>query len=361
MIKRIHNFSAGPGALPQPVLEQIQEELVDFRGEGMSIMEMSHRGKVVDTMYHETVEDLRTLIGINDDYDLIFMGGGARTQFALVPMNLLSKDSHAEYLVTGTWSEGALNDAKKLGDARTLYDSKESGHNHVPTHSQYTADPKAAYLHYTSNNTIFGTQFHDVPQTHAPLVCDMSSDILSHPFDVSKYGLIYAGAQKNMGPAGVTLLIIRKDLLERSSESLPEMFSFAKIAAKSSMLNTPPVFPIYVVGLVAKYLLKTGGLPAMGKQNETKSKRLYDAIDNSQGFYTPHAQPTSRSHMNVTFRLPNEELEAIFVKEAQGRDLSGLKGHRSVGGIRASLYNAVLPESVDALLSFMEEFRAKHG
>ncbi len=362
MTHRVHNFSAGPAALPLPVLEQAQSELLDFRHSGMSVMEMSHRGKIYDQVHNEAIADLRTLLGASDDYAVIFMGGGARTQFALVPTNLLAKGAFAEYVVTGTWAEGALKEAKKLGDARSVYSSADSKHDHVPASGAFVVDGKAAYLHYTSNNTIFGTQFHYVPNSGAvPLVCDMSSDILSQPVEVNRYAVIYAGAQKNMGPAGVTVALIHKDLLKRSPPDLPEMWSYAKIADKNSLLNTPPVFPIYVMGLVIKHLLKCGGLPAQAARNSEKAELLYATIDASGGFYRGHAKAESRSQMNVTFRLPSPELEADFVEAAKKQGLEGLKGHRSVGGIRASIYNAVELSSVQALVSFMKEFLQKRG
>lgn len=362
MTKRVHNFSAGPSALPLPVLAQVQRELTDFRGTGMSIMEMSHRGKVYEAVHNETIADLKTLLGVGNDYSVLFMGGGARTQFALLPTNLLPKGGFAEYVLTGTWAEGAYEEAKKLGDARALWSSKDERYTHVPQPEVLRPTPGAAYLHYCSNNTIYGTQYHHIPETHGvPLICDMSSDILSRPVDVSKFAMIYAGAQKNMGPSGVTFLLVRNDLLERVPKNLPDMWSYAKVAKENSLLNTPPTFAIYMVGLVAKWLLSLGGLAAMGRRNQEKAELIYKAIDNSGGFYTPHARPSSRSWMNVTFRLPNEELTAQFVTASQKAELEGLKGHRSVGGIRASIYNAVDLEAVRALVAFMDDFRAKHG
>jgi phosphoserine aminotransferase len=362
MAKRVHNFGAGPGALPLSVLEQAQRELVDFQGTGMSIMEMSHRSKTYEAVHNQAIADLKKLMGAGDDYSVLFMGGGARTQFALVPMNLLEKGKHADYIVTGTWAEGAFSEAKKIGEARELWSSAKEKHNHVPKPGEVKASADAAYLHYTSNNTIYGTQFHHVPEAgKAPLVCDMSSDFLSRPLDVSRYGLIYAGAQKNIGPAGVVVVIIRKDLLARSAATLPDLFSYAKIDKENSLLNTPPVFAIYMVGLCAKWLVESGGLKAMAQRNQDKADTLYKAIDGSGGFYRPHAKPDSRSQMNVTFRLPSEELEGKFVSEATKSGLEGLKGHRSVGGIRASIYNATSLDSVKALEAFMGDFKKKNG
>jgi phosphoserine aminotransferase len=362
MARRIHNFSPGPGALPLEVLEQAKADLVDYRGTGMSIMEQSHRDKPYEAAHNEAIANIKELLGVDADHSIIFMGGGARTQFALVPMNILPKGGFAEYVVTGMWAEGAVKEGKKIGEVREAYSSAASKHDHVPEQAQIKVDAKAAYLHYTSNNTIYGTQFQYVPDSgNVPLVCDMSSDILSKPVDINKFALVYAGAQKNIGPAGVTILIVRKDMLERSQKSLPEMFNFALMAENNSLFNTPPVFPIYMCALTTAYLKKQGGLKEVEKLNEAKAKKVYDAIDGSGGFYRGHAKQGSRSRMNVTFRLPSEELEAKFVKESAAADLSGLKGHRSVGGLRASIYNAVPLASVDALVGFMKDFVKKAG
>ncbi len=362
MPQRVHNFNAGPAALPLPVLEQVQHDLLDFAGSGMSILEMSHRSATYEQVHDQTLADLRTLLQCSEDYAMIFMGGGALSQFALVAMNILPTGAHADYLLTGTWSTTALKEAQKLGDARPLWSSAETHFDRVPLTSDYRVDPAAAYLHYTSNNTIVGTQFSLAPETgEVPLVCDMSSDILSQPVNISQFGLIYAGAQKNAGPAGVTMVIIRRDLLGRCPADLPTPFNYAAIAAGNSLHNTPPVFAIYIVGLVAAHLLEQGGLTAIATYNEQKATRVYAAIDDSGGFYRGGAQPHSRSLMNVTFRLPSEELEAHFVAESTEAGLIGLKGHRSVGGIRASLYNAVSLESAQALVDFMADFRQRRG
>ena len=360
MTHRAHNFNAGPAALPLPVLTQVQQDLIDYAGTGMSILEMSHRSAIYEQVHNDAIADLRTLLDCPEDYELLFMGGGAQSQFALVPMNMLSQGQYAEYVVTGTWAKSALVEAEKIGEVRALWSSESQGFNRVPTPQDYEAASDAAYLHYTSNNTIVGTQFTTVPTVgDVPLVCDMSSDILSQPIDVSQYGLIYAGAQKNIGPAGVTLVIVHKALLERSPDSLPATMSYARMARANSLLNTPPVFAIYIVGLVAKHLLQFGGLEAMATQNADKGTRLYAAIDDSDGFYQGCADPLCRSLMNVTFRLPTEALEATFVTECEAAGLVGLKGHRSVGGIRASIYNAVPVESVQALVDFMADFRQR--
>jgi phosphoserine aminotransferase len=367
---RIHNFAAGPSAIPLPVLEQAQAELLDFQGTGVSIMEHSHRGPAYDAVHQQTIADLRTLLGPgNEEFEVLFMGGGARSQFALVPMNLLYPGASAGYLTTGRWSEMALSEGRKLGEklcqVQELWSSAEHGHDRVPGAGEFTVDPRLAYLHYTSNNTIAGTQYPTPPEGgEVPLVCDASSDIFSRPIDLKPMGLIYAGAQKNLGPSGVTLVVVRKDLLVRSHEkvlALADMFNYETIARKNSLLNTPPTFGIYMVGLVAKWILDGGGLAAMAERNEAKAAALYKAIDGSGGFYRGHAQPGSRSRMNVTWRLPTPELEAQFVEQAKGEGMIGLKGHRSVGGVRASIYNAVTPEAVGDLVGFMEEFARRHG
>lgn len=365
MTHRVHNFGAGPAALPLEVLETVRGELLDYRGSGVSILETSHRSPRYDEIHEGAVAGLRELLGgaaLGDDYEILFMGGGARTQFGLVPWNLLPAGGSADYLVTGRWSEMAVAEAAKRGRAREAWSSAATGHDRVPEPGEYEVDPDAAYLHYTSNNTIFGTQFHDVPEAGAvPLVSDASSDVLSRPLDLSRFGLLYAGAQKNLGPAGVTVVIVRRDLLVRSPEELPDTLSYSRMAAKRSLLNTPPVFAIYVLGLVLRQLRDRGGLQGAARRNEEKAALLYRTIDGSGGFYRGHARPDSRSRMNVTFRLPSEELEARFVAEAAEEGMVGLKGHRSVGGIRASIYNAVGRESVVALMHFMEAFFHRNG
>ena len=362
MPRRAHNFNAGPAALPLPVLEQVQRDLLDFAGSGMSILEMSHRSALYERVHNQAIDDLRSLLGCPDDYAILFMGGGALTQFALVAMNFLPAGTFADYLDTGNWSTTAIRQARKVGDARTLWSGASIHYERVPTLQDYDVDPTAVYLHYTSNNTIVGTQFALPPETgDVPLFCDMSSDFLSQPIDVSQFGLIYAGAQKNAGPAGVTIVIIRRDLLNRCPDGLPSSFNYAEIAAHNSLLNTPPVFGIYVVGLVANALVSQGGLEAVATQNMQKATLLYQTLDNSGGFYRGHAQPFSRSLMNVTFRLPTEALEVRFVAESTEAGLIGLQGHRSVGGLRVSLYNAVSLADVQALIAFMADFQQRYG
>ena len=370
MTHRIHNFGAGPAALPLPVLEEAQRELLDFQGTGVSMLEHSHRGPVYDAVHQQTIADLRALFGPgHEDFEILFMGGGARSQFALVPMNLLYAGATAGYLTTGRWSEMALEEARKLGDGkarvRELWSSGAHGHDRVPGAGEFAVEEGMTYLHYTSNNTVAGTQYPATPEAGGvPLVCDMSSDIFSRPIDLQTYGLIYAGAQKNLGPAGVTLVVVRKDLLEPPRTTLAplgDMFDYRKVAAKNSLLNTPPTFPIYIIGLVARWLLDGGGLTRMAARNEEKAATLYRVIDGSGDFYRGHAQEGSRSRMNVTFRLPSEDLEARFVEEAREQGMIGLKGHRSVGGVRASIYNAVTLEAIHDLVRFMETFARRHG
>lgn len=368
MTHRVHNFGAGPAALPLPVLERVQQELLDYRGSGLSILESSHRGKHYGEVHESAMARLRSLVGgaaLGDDYEVLFMGGGARTQFGLVPWNLMRPGGSADYLVTGRWSEMAVAEAAKRGHAIEVWSSAGTGHDRVPGAGELPPDRldrAAAYLHYTSNNTIFGTQFHHVPDAGAvPLVCDMSSDVLSRPLDLERYGLIYAGAQKNLGPAGVTVVLVRRDLLPRTPAELPDTLSYPTVAEKRSLLNTPPVFAIYVLDLVLAHLQERGGLDGAAERNEEKARKLYGAIDGSGGFYRGHARPESRSWMNVTFRLGEPALEERFVAAAAGGGLVGLKGHRSVGGIRASIYNAVEIEAVEALVAFMEDFADRNG
>lgn len=361
MTKRVFNFNAGPGALPLEVLEQAQAELLDFKGTGMSVMEMSHRSKEFEAVIGGAEADLRTLLGIPANYKVLFQQGGASLQFTMVPMNLLPAGASADYIVTGVWGKTALKEAAKLGKVRTAANTEADGFKSLPTSFDY--DPNAAYLHFTSNETIHGIEFFTEPTPPAgvPLVCDASSDFISHPVDVSKYALIYAGAQKNAGPSGVTIVIVRDDMLERVPANLPVMLDYKAQAATGSMHNTPPSFSVYMVGLVFKWALKSGGLAAIEKVNRQKAELVYNAIDQSGGFYRGHAQPAARSLMNITFRLPSEELEETFAKEAKSAGLIGLKGHRSVGGMRASTYNAVTLEGAQALVQFMAEFQRKNG
>lgn len=361
--KRVFNFNPGPAALPLPVLEQAQAEMLDFRGTGMSVMEISHRSKEFEALIKEAEADLRDLLRIPAEYKVLFLQGGATLQFAMVPMNLRPNGGSADYLLTGSWGKKAFKEAQKLGATRLAVTTEASNFDHLPSPAELDLDPKAAYLHFTSNETIQGVEFFEEPTPPAgvPLVCDASSDFLSRPLDISRYGLLYAGAQKNAGPAGVVIVIIRSDLLERTPANLPSLLNYKELAAENSLLNTPPCWNVYIVGLVLKWLKAQGGLTEIAKRNRAKADLLYKVIDESGGFYRGHARPDSRSVMNVTFRLPSEALEEQFVAEAKKNDLIGLKGHRSVGGIRASIYNAVTMEAVESLAQFMQEFQRKHG
>lgn len=358
---RIFNFSAGPAVLPLPVLEEVQRDLLALPGVGMSILEISHRSKRFEEIIQTAEGDIRRLSNIPENYHVLFTQGGASMQFSMVPMNLLPSGGKADYVLTGSWSKKALKEAQKVGQTNVAASTEADNFARIPAKTELKLDPAAAYAHITTNNTIFGTEWSYDPDTGAvPLVADASSDIFSHPIPVEKYGLIYAGVQKNLGPAGATLVIIRDDLLARSPKGLPTMLDYNTYVKEKSLYNTPPVFAIYIVGLVAKWLISQGGLEQMARRNQEKAGLLYDEID-STAFYRGHAAPDSRSLMNVTFRLPNEDLERQFVSEATRAELDGLKGHRSVGGIRASLYNAFPREGVEALVSFMKEFERTHG
>ena len=358
---RVFNFSSGPAVLPVPVLEQAQRDLVALPGVGMSILEISHRSAPFEAIVRKTDADIRRLAGVPSNYRILFLQGGASTQFSMVPMNLLTEGSTADYLVTGSWSQKAVKEARKVGNVHVAASTEGDNFNRIPSSAEWTLTPGAAYVHITSNNTIEGTQWKSLPETgDVPLVSDASSDIFSAPIDVGRFGLIYAGAQKNLGPAGVTLAVIREDLLARSAKSLPTMMNYAVHAENGSLYNTPPVFAIYIVGLVAEWLIGQGGLPAAAAVNERKAARLYAELDRT-GFWRPTAHKDSRSVMNVTFRLGSEDLEKKFVKEATAEGLDGLKGHRSVGGMRASIYNAFPEDGVDALISFMREFERRNG
>jgi phosphoserine aminotransferase len=358
--KRIHNFSAGPAVLPEPAIEEAQKNLLALPGVGMSVMEISHRSKVADEIFAVTDANLRQLLHLPEDYKILFLQGGASLQFSMVPMNLLRGEGRtADYVVTGSWGEKAVKEAQKEGSTKVVWTGKNDSFVRVPALGEMQLDPNAVYVHFTSNETIQGVQFQSEIETNGiPLVCDASSDILSRPIDIRRYGLIYAGAQKNMGPAGLTLVIIRADLLEKCADKLPSVLSYKVHADNNSVYNTPPVFAIYITMLVTKWLVEEiGGLEKMEVLNRRKAGLLYQAIDASEGFYRGHSQPDCRSLMNVTWRLPNEDLEKEFVSEAKKRGLDGLKGHRSVGGIRASIYNAMPEEGVQALREFMLEFQ----
>ena len=359
-MSRAYNFFAGPATLPAEVLEEAKEHLTDYKGIGYSIMEASHRGKAYDEIHNEAVANIRELLGLSDDYSVLFMTGGASTQFALVPMNLRGPGQTADYSNSGAWAAKALKEAQILGETTVVADTSDASPARMPRMEEISESENSAYFHITSNETISGTRWSTFPETKAPLVADMSSEMLSRPIDPSKFGLIYAGAQKNLGPSGVTLVIIRNDLAERAPATVPTIMRYATHISKNSLFNTPPTFPIYMLALVTRWLKEKGGLAEMEKQNEAKAKKLYDAIDASD-FYRGTAAVEDRSVMNVTWRLPSEELEAQFVAEATERNMVGLKGHRSVGGIRASIYNSFPPEGVDALVEFMKGFEAANG
>ena len=360
-VHRIHNFAAGPAVLPLPVLEQIQRDLIALPGVGMSILEISHRSKPFEAIIQKAEADIRTLAGIPASYRVLFLQGGASTQFSMVPMNLLTAGATADYIDSGSWAEKAIKEAKKVGAVNVAASSKADNYSRIPAQSELTLTKGAAYVHMTSNNTIEGTEFKQLPEVgDAPLVNDTSSDMFSRPIDVARHALIYAGAQKNMGPAGVTVVIIRDDMLARSQKTLPTMLNYAVHAENKSLYNTPPAFSVYALGLVMHWLLEQGGLTAIAAVNERKAQKLYTEIDRT-GFYRGTAQKDSRSLMNVTFRLATEDLEARFIKESAAADLDGLKGHRAVGGMRASIYNAFPEAGVDALVGFMQEFERKNG
>ncbi len=359
--ERIFNFSAGPAVLPLEVLEEAQRNLVALPGVGMSILEISHRSKPFDDIIQGCEADLRALAGIPDGYHVLFLQGGASLQFSMVPMNLLPAGGSADYIVTGTWAQKAVKEAKRVGAVKIAASTESESFKRVPRQNELTLDPNAAYVHYTTNNTIYGTEFHYVPDVGAvPLVADTSSDMFSRPLDISKYALIYAGAQKNLAPAGVTLAIVRDDMVKRTPSTLPTMLQYAVHAENKSLYNTPPVFAVYIMRLTLKWLIGQGGLAAIERQNVAKAEKLYAEIDRT-GFYRGHAEKDSRSRMNVTFRLPNVELEQTFIKEATAAGLDGLKGHRSVGGLRASIYNAFPAAGVDTLVEFMKDFERKNG
>ena len=360
---RIFNFSAGPAVLPLPVLEQAQRDLVSLPGAGMSVLEMSHRSTAFEAICYGAEVDFRHLGGIPDDYAVLFLQGGATLQFAMVAMNLLPAGGTADYIETGTWAEKAIADARKLGQVHVAASSKATNHDRVPAQEELRFSPSPAYVHMTSNNTIFGTQFGYLPEVPAgvPLVNDASSDIFCRPVDFSRFALTYAGGQKNLSIAGLTVVVVRRDLLDRAPASVPAYLRYATHAKERSLYNTPPAFGIYILNLVLKHLIAEGGLAAMAERNERKAAKLYAAIDGSGGYYRGHAQPGSRSLMNVTFRLPDEAREKQFVQQATAQGLDGLKGHRSVGGIRASIYNAFPEAGVDALVDFMADFKRRNG
>ncbi len=361
MTRKIFNFSAGPSVLPEPVLDKAQSEMLSLNGIGMSVMEISHRSKHFGAILHSAEYGIRELLHVPDNYKILFLQGGATLQFSMVPMNFLGRGKTADYIVTGAWGAKALHEAQRCGDARAIYSTKDSGFTTVPSQEELRFTGNAQYIHYVSNETIDGVEFkYDLDGSGIPVVCDASSNILSKPIDIEKYGLIYAGAQKNIGPSGVTVVIIRDDLLEKVPEDQHSLLDYRHIAQNGSMANTPNTWGIYIISLVCGWLRDQGGPKAISKRNEEKASILYEAIDGSDGFYVGHAARDARSLMNVTFRLPSEEMDNLFCDEAEANGLDGLRGHRSVGGIRASIYNAFPKEGVENLVKFMKDFAERN-
>lgn len=362
MGNRIWNFNPGPSTLPLEALEKAKADLPVYGSTGMAVMELSHRSKDFLAIHEDTKALLKTLYGIPDNFKILFLQGGASLQFAMAPMNLLGEGKTADYIITGSWSKKALKEGKILGNVKVAASSEETNFNRIPKQNELTLDPNAVYCHVTSNNTIAGTQFDQFPETGSvPLIADMSSDILSRAVDFNKFGLIYAGAQKNLGPAGLTVVIIRDDLIEASRKDIPTLLQYFTHVDKDSMFNTPPTYSIYLMKLVLEWVKGQGGLPAMEKRNQEKADLLYGAIDGNNGFYKGAAEKDSRSKMNVTFRLPTEDLEAKFIADGKAAGFGGLKGHRSVGGIRVSMYNALEPQGIKELVAFMDDFAKKNG
>lgn len=365
-MRRVHNFNAGPSALPLSALELARDELLDFEGSGMSILEHSHRGKEYERVHDEALSSIRELLAVPDTHDILFLQGGAHQQFAQIPMNLLRQGQSADYVLTGGWSERAFEEAKNVGTVRLAATSGvqvdgKTVYRRIPKESELELDPAAAYVHVTSNNTLFGTQWQSFPTTKAPLVVDMSSDFLSRPLDVSKFALIYAGAQKNVGPSGVVVAVMRKDLIASGRTDIPKIFRYSTFAKERSLYNTPPTFAIYLARNVLRWVKEQGGLAGIEARNRKKTDVLYAAIDARADFYRCPVAREDRSRMNVVFNLPTPELEEQFIAEAKKKDLVGLKGHRSVGGVRVSTYNAVEPASIDALVAFMDDFARARG
>ena len=361
-MSKVYNFNPGPATLPREVMETAQKSFVNYKNLGYGILEASHRSSEFEKVIKKAETNIRNLLGIPDDYAVLFLQGGASTQFAMIPMNILAANGSADYAQTGSWSEKAIKEAKLSGDVRIVASSKETNYNKIPDFREWHLSENASYLHITSNNTIFGTQYHTYPKplNGVPLVADMSSDILSKRFSVKEFGLVYAGAQKNLGPSGVTLVIVKQELAKRSPSTLPSMLNYTTHINSGSLYNTPPTFAIYMLYLVTEWLLAKGGLEAIGRINKEKAKLLYDTID-CDDFYRCHAESSSRSLMNVCFRIKTEELEGKFIDEITKESMIGLKGHRSVGGLRASIYNAMPQEGVKKLCDFMLDFKRRHG
>lgn len=361
-MKRVYNFNPGPATLPLEVLQEAQSEFLNFDNSGMSILEISHRAKPYEKIHNQTKADILELMELGEDYDVLFIQGGASLQFSMIPLNFATKENPGSYVLSGTFSSNAYKEAEILGVGKIAASTKDENFKRVPTQDELKIDKNSAYLHICNNNTIYGTEFHYIPETgDIPLFADMSSDMLSRPYDFKKFDLIYAGVQKNLGPAGVVVVVAKKSLVEKSLETLPTMLRYDTFYKKNSLYNTPPAFSIYMVGKVVRWIKNSGGLAEMAKRNSKKAEILYGVIDDSNEFYKGHAEKDSRSFMNVTFRLPNEDLEKKFVAEALENNLSGVKGHRSVGGMRASIYNAMTIEGVETLADFMKKFQRQNS
>ena len=354
---KVFNFNAGPATLPAVVMERAQKEFCDYKGSGCGIMEHSHRHKLFDEVLAHANSNIRTILNVPDTHSIVYIQGGASMQFAMIPMNLYVPGKKMQFADTGTWSSKALKEAQLFGECEVIASSKADKYTYIPDVKAMTPDADASFFHITSNNTIYGTQYQEFPEVECPLICDMSSDIMSRPVNVADFGMIYAGAQKNLGPSGLALVIIRKDLVERTPANIPTMLKYSTYTENDSLYNTPPTFGIYMIGLVMQWMKSVGGLTAIEKMNDAKAALLYDAIDNSDGYFRNPVQKDSRSKMNVVFRLPSEELEAKFLKMLGENGMIGLKGHRSVGGLRASIYNAMPIEGVEKLVSLMNDFR----
>ncbi|MCH1626808.1 3-phosphoserine/phosphohydroxythreonine transaminase [Fredinandcohnia quinoae] len=359
-MKRAYNFNAGPSALPFEVLEKAQKEFTNFQESGMSIMEFSHRSKEYDAVHEKAITDLRELLHIPNDYHVLFLQGGASLQFSMVPLNFLSPSRTADYVLTGVWSEKAQDEAEKIGKTTTIASSQHQNYTFIPNMTDIKPSHDSAYVHLTSNNTIYGTEWKHYPTLDVPLIADMSSDILSKEIDINQFSMIYAGAQKNLGPAGVTVVIIKDELLKNSTENIPTMLNYKIHAKKNSLYNTPPTFSIYMLSLMLEWVKNQGGIPAIEARNNEKAALIYNCMDESNGFYTGHAQKDSRSNMNIVFKLPTEELTNKFIAKSKELGFIGLSGHRSVGGCRASTYNAVPYESCEALVTFMKAFMSEN-
>lgn len=359
--ERSYNFSAGPAILPESVLDRIKDDVWNIGDSRIGILEHSHRGTIVDRVFEEANERCRQIGDISEDYEVLFLQGGATLQFGMIPMSFLPEDATADYLDTGVWANKAIKEGHYFGNVNVAFDGSSCSYDHVPSANELNLTSDAAYLHYCSNNTIMGTRFAKLPETNAPLICDASSEFFARPMNINRHAIVYGGAQKNLGPSGVALVIIRKDMIERACRSVPSMLDYAKHAKAGSRLNTPPVFGVYCMNLVFEWILQEGGVEALAKRNTHKASLIYNAIDGSDGFYRGLSQPESRSEMNITFRLPTEELDLKFVEEAQTHSMSNLAGYRSVGGIRASIYNAFPVKGCEVMASFMNDFASRHG